>query len=127
MRVYRLSMSERTMSGRAWKVGVVIPCYRVADRVTDVIRGIGPEVHAIYCVDDACPEPLDVDLNLVHRFSQKNREGLLGLGRTLRRREYLNAAIFSWQGTGALRLQIQMLLSPDFTLALHDHVARFPG
>ena len=39
-----------------WKVGVVVPCYRVRDTVLDVIAGIGDEVDAIYCVDDACPE-----------------------------------------------------------------------
>jgi dolichol-phosphate mannosyltransferase len=38
-----------------WKVAVVIPCYRVVPFILDVIRRIGPEVHAIYCVDDACP------------------------------------------------------------------------
>ena len=39
-----------------WKVAVVIPCYRVVPFILDVIGRIGPEVHAIYCVDDACPD-----------------------------------------------------------------------
>ena len=39
-----------------WKVAVVIPCYRVVPFVLDLIGRIGPEVHAIYCVDDACPD-----------------------------------------------------------------------
>jgi dolichol-phosphate mannosyltransferase len=38
------------------RVAVVIPCYRVGGRVIDVLAGIGPEVAAIYVVDDACPE-----------------------------------------------------------------------
>lgn len=38
------------------RIAVVIPCYRVRDRVLDVIARIGPEVAAIYAVDDACPE-----------------------------------------------------------------------
>ena len=38
------------------KIAVVIPCYRVAERVLDVIRRIGPEVGWIIAVDDACPE-----------------------------------------------------------------------
>ena len=37
-------------------IAVVIPCYRVRDRVLDVIGRIGPECDAIYLVDDACPE-----------------------------------------------------------------------
>ena len=38
------------------KVAAVIPCYRVIPAILDVLRGIGPEVQRIYCVDDACPE-----------------------------------------------------------------------
>lgn len=38
------------------QVAVVIPSYRVRERIVDVVRGIGPEVHRIYVVDDACPE-----------------------------------------------------------------------
>jgi glycosyltransferase involved in cell wall biosynthesis len=37
-------------------IAVVVPCYRVKDRVLDVLGRIGPEVTQIYCVDDACPE-----------------------------------------------------------------------
>jgi dolichol-phosphate mannosyltransferase len=44
------------MNGRASRVAVVIPCYRVRAHILDVIRGIGPEVAAIHVVDDACPE-----------------------------------------------------------------------
>lgn len=35
---------------------MVIPCYRVAGQVLDVLARVGPEVERIYCVDDACPE-----------------------------------------------------------------------
>ena len=38
------------------RVAVIIPCYKVAAHIAAVIEGIGPEVDAIYCVDDACPE-----------------------------------------------------------------------
>lgn len=38
------------------RVAVVIPCFRVIRHVAAVIARIGPEVDAIYCVDDACPE-----------------------------------------------------------------------
>lgn len=37
-------------------IAVIIPCYRVSDHIADVIARIGPEVSAIYCIDDACPD-----------------------------------------------------------------------
>lgn len=37
-------------------IAAVIPCYKVVRHILDVIASIGPEVGAIYCVDDACPE-----------------------------------------------------------------------
>jgi len=42
----------------SWTTGiaVVIPCFRVVRQVVQVIAAIGPEVDAIYCVDDACPD-----------------------------------------------------------------------
>lgn len=38
------------------RVAAVLPCYRVGERVLEVLAAIGPEVAAIYVVDDACPE-----------------------------------------------------------------------
>ena len=38
------------------KISVVIPSYRVASQILDVLKSIGPEVDAIYFVDDACPQ-----------------------------------------------------------------------
>jgi glycosyltransferase involved in cell wall biosynthesis len=38
------------------RIAVVIPCYRVKDKIMGVIGAIGPEVDTIICVDDACPE-----------------------------------------------------------------------
>jgi dolichol-phosphate mannosyltransferase len=43
-------------SQSAPRIAVVIPCYRAARHVLDVIARIGPEVCAIYVVDDRCPE-----------------------------------------------------------------------
>lgn len=37
-------------------IAVVIPCFRVRRHILDVIARIGPEVDAIYVVDDRCPE-----------------------------------------------------------------------
>lgn len=37
-------------------IAVVIPSYRVTRHILDVIEQIGPEVGAIYVVDDACPD-----------------------------------------------------------------------
>ena len=38
------------------KVAVIIPCYKVVRHVLGVIESIGPQVHAIYAVDDCCPD-----------------------------------------------------------------------
>lgn len=38
------------------RIAVVIPCYKVKAHVLGVISAIGPEVCAIYAVDDACPD-----------------------------------------------------------------------
>lgn len=40
-------------------IAVVIPCYMVQRKVLNVIARIGPEVAAIYVVDDACPERVE--------------------------------------------------------------------
>ncbi len=37
-------------------IAVVIPSYKVTRHIAEVIAAIGPEVDAIYCVDDACPD-----------------------------------------------------------------------
>ena len=38
------------------RIAVAIPCYKVTQHVLGVISAIGPEVEAIYAVDDACPD-----------------------------------------------------------------------
>ncbi|WP_298434640.1 glycosyltransferase [Ottowia sp.] len=38
------------------RIAVAIPCYKVTQHVLGVIGAIGPEVEAIYAVDDACPD-----------------------------------------------------------------------
>lgn len=38
------------------RVAVVVPCHRARDHVLATLAAVGPEVHAIYVVDDACPE-----------------------------------------------------------------------
>ena len=38
------------------RIAVAIPCYKVVQHVLSVIEAIGPEVAAIYAVDDACPD-----------------------------------------------------------------------
>ena len=37
-------------------IAVAIPCFRVKDKIGDVINAIGSEVDRIYVVDDQCPE-----------------------------------------------------------------------
>lgn len=38
------------------RIAVAIPCYKVTQHVLGVLAAIGPEVHTIYAVDDACPD-----------------------------------------------------------------------
>src|SRR4030095_2618273 len=40
----------------ARRIAVVIPCYRVGNRILDVLEGIGPEIDAIYVIDDGSPD-----------------------------------------------------------------------
>jgi dolichol-phosphate mannosyltransferase len=47
---------EHAALPRALRIAVVIPCYRVTVHIAEVIARIGPDVEAIYCVDDACPD-----------------------------------------------------------------------
>lgn len=47
---------ERWRSSAAWRVAVVIPCYRVREHILGVLEGIGKDVELVYVVDDACPE-----------------------------------------------------------------------
>ncbi|MDR1463615.1 MAG: glycosyltransferase family 2 protein [Azoarcus sp.] len=47
-------MDESQM--RTFRIAIVIPCYKVGERVLDVIRRIGDCCWRIYIVDDACPE-----------------------------------------------------------------------
>ena len=37
-------------------IAVVIPCYRVRDTILSVLARLGPEVTAVFVVDDACPQ-----------------------------------------------------------------------
>jgi dolichol-phosphate mannosyltransferase len=38
------------------QIAVVIPCFEVRDHILTTLEGIGPEVAAIYVVDDACAQ-----------------------------------------------------------------------
>jgi dolichol-phosphate mannosyltransferase len=42
--------------GSSQRIGMIIPCFRVRTRILAVLERIGPEVDAIYVVDDCCPE-----------------------------------------------------------------------
>lgn len=43
-------------NAEAWGITVVIPSFRVADSILEVLKGIPSYVHKIIVVDDACPE-----------------------------------------------------------------------
>ncbi len=62
------------------RIAVVVPCYKVRRHILSVIGKIGPEVEAIYVVDDQCPENSGryVEAECVDRrvrviFNQENR------------------------------------------------------
>lgn len=38
------------------KIAVVIPSYKVTEKISDVLGSIGPNIHTIYVVDDCCPD-----------------------------------------------------------------------
>jgi hypothetical protein len=38
------------------RIAAIVPCHRARDQILPTLAAIGPEVHAIYVVDDACPE-----------------------------------------------------------------------
>jgi glycosyltransferase involved in cell wall biosynthesis len=49
-------LNERVTRRPTPRVAVVIPCYRVATHVADVIRSVPATVELIVCVDDASPD-----------------------------------------------------------------------
>ena len=54
--LFHRSPLPQSMSPANAKVGVVIPSYRVTAHILDVLARVGPQCHAIYVVDDACPD-----------------------------------------------------------------------
>jgi dolichol-phosphate mannosyltransferase len=53
------------------KIAVVIPCYKVAKHLAGVLRRIGPEVSAIYCVIDGCTEGSGLEANQSQRLDSR--------------------------------------------------------
>ncbi|MBS9726976.1 hypothetical protein JR047_22425, partial [Pseudomonas stutzeri] len=51
-----LSPDSPPAAACAPRIAVIIPCYKVTRHIRDVLAAISPEVTAVYCVDDACPE-----------------------------------------------------------------------
>lgn len=51
-----MTLPAATSQPAPLRVAVIIPCFRVGEHVLRVLASIGPEVDAIYVVDDACPE-----------------------------------------------------------------------
>jgi glycosyltransferase involved in cell wall biosynthesis len=51
-------------------IAVVIPCFKVKDKLFKVVNDIGPEVDIIYVVDDCCPQN---SVSVVEELSQEKR------------------------------------------------------
>lgn len=83
------------------RIAVAIPCYKVTQHVLGVINAIGPEVEAIYAVDDACPagsgrfiEENNTDPRVRVLYNPENRAWAAPSSRPTRRR--LPTAWTSW-------------------------------
>jgi glycosyltransferase involved in cell wall biosynthesis len=48
--------ASKTQDAATTRIAVVVPCYREKNHILDVLAAIGPEVTAIFVVDDACPD-----------------------------------------------------------------------
>jgi dolichol-phosphate mannosyltransferase len=67
----------------AARIAVVVPCFRTRAQILDVLERIGPEVSAIYVVDDACPEETGVHVRANSRDARVRiilNESNLGVG-----------------------------------------------
>jgi glycosyltransferase involved in cell wall biosynthesis len=65
------------------RIAVVVPSYRVRERIGGVLSAIGPEVARIYVVDDACPDKTGDHVEATVRDARVNviRNGVnLGVG-----------------------------------------------
>jgi dolichol-phosphate mannosyltransferase len=77
------------VSGQFKSVAVVIPCFRVRDRLHSVVESLPDWIDAIIVVDDACPEksyqvlndgPIDTRVALVHHESNQGVGGAMITG-----------------------------------------------
>jgi dolichol-phosphate mannosyltransferase len=67
----------------ATRIAVVVPCFRTRAQILDVLERIGPEVSAIYVVDDACPEETGLHVRANSRDARVRiilNESNLGVG-----------------------------------------------
>lgn len=62
------------------RIAVVVPCYRVREKILSVLARIGPEVSSIYVVDDCCPENTG---DLVTEVCKDTRVCIIQNGRNL--------------------------------------------
>lgn len=51
-----LAARPGSKSSKPLSVAVIVPCYKVTAHILAVLSRMGPEVAAVYCVDDCCPE-----------------------------------------------------------------------
>jgi dolichol-phosphate mannosyltransferase len=82
-------ISRKIGDDEAWKVAVVIPCFKVKNHILDVLQAIPGFVDVIYVVDDACPEGtgdfamqnfLDVRLKVIKQNVNKGVGGAVMSG-----------------------------------------------
>ena len=56
LEIHAMNTEENSNVGDKLKIATVIPCYKVKQKILQVLTQIGPEVSEIIVVDDACPE-----------------------------------------------------------------------
>ncbi len=111
------------------KVAVVIPCYKVKRHVLKVLAAIGPEVDAIFVVDDCCPEGSGLyvrnecrDERVQVLFNEKNQgvggATLAGYGEALKQGAEIIVKI---DGDG----QMDPTLIPDFVRPIEEGCADY--
>ena len=82
-RAQQWDVLERLEADVSVRIAVVIPSYRVTEHILGVLDAIGPEVSAIYVVDDQCPDQSGrfVEANCRNsrvRVVQRERNGGVG-------------------------------------------------
>ena len=111
------------------RVAVVIPAFRVKKQILSVLHAIGDEVHAIYVVDDKCPEETgrfvereanDSRIRVIYHAANRGVGGAVISGIEAALRDQMQIVV-KVDGDG----QMDPLLIPEFLQPIIDGTADF--